>query len=49
MADIADKAKEVAIEEAHKIRTITSDVARSGAYLYPLRGIFYFVSHKSLW
>lgn len=46
---MAGKAKEVAIEEASRIRTLTSDAARSGAYLYPLRGIFYLISHRSLW
>ncbi|KAL9603555.1 MAG: hypothetical protein Q9219_001058 [cf. Caloplaca sp. 3 TL-2023] len=46
---MADKVKEVAIEEAERLRTFTSDAARSGAYLYPVRGIAYFLSHKALW
>ncbi len=34
---MADKVKEVAIGEADRIKTLTTDAARSGAYLYPLR------------
>lgn len=34
---MAEKAKEVAIEEADRIKSLAQDVARSGAYLYPLR------------
>ena len=34
---MADKIKEVAVEEAERIKSLTSDAARSGAYLYPLR------------
>ncbi|KAL9102037.1 MAG: hypothetical protein Q9163_002770 [Psora crenata] len=46
---MADKVKEVAIGEANRIKALSSDAARSGAYLYPLRGIFYFATHRSLW
>lgn len=34
---MADKVKEVAVEEAQRIKNLTADAARSGAYLYPLR------------
>ena len=34
---MADKIKEVAVEEAERIASLASDAARSGAYLYPLR------------
>lgn len=34
---MADKIKEVAVEEAERIKSLTSEAARSGAYLYPLR------------
>ena len=34
---MADKVKEVAVEEAEKIRDLTAAAARSGAYLYPIR------------
>ncbi|KAL8812505.1 MAG: hypothetical protein Q9223_007274 [Gallowayella weberi] len=46
---MADKVKEVAIEEADRLKHLTTDAARSGAYLYPIRGIAYFLSHRSLW
>ncbi|MCJ1228663.1 hypothetical protein MMC12_005324 [Toensbergia leucococca] len=46
---MADKVKEVAIEEADRIKVLATAAARSGAYLYPIRGIVYFVSHRSLW
>lgn len=31
------KVKKVAVEEAEKIKSMTVQAARSGAYLYPLR------------
>ena len=34
---MAEKAKEVAIEEAERIKSLAVTAARSGAYLYPLR------------
>ena len=34
---MADKVKEVAIEEAEHIKELATDAARSGAYLYPVR------------
>lgn len=34
---MADKVKEVAIGEAERIKTLATDAARSGSYLYPLR------------
>lgn len=34
---MADKIKEIAVEEAERIKSLTSEAARSGAYLYPLR------------
>ena len=34
---MAEKAKEVAIEEADRIKSLAVTAARSGAYLYPLR------------
>ena len=34
---MADKVKEVAIGEAERIKVLTADAARSGAYLYPIR------------
>ena len=34
---MAEKVKNVAIEEANRIRVLSSEAARSGVYLYPLR------------
>lgn len=34
---MSGKVKEVAVEEAERIKSLTSDAVRSGAYLYPLR------------
>jgi len=46
---MADRVKEVAIEEAERIKKLTTEAAKSGAWLYPIRGIAYFMSHRSLW
>lgn len=37
LRSMADKIKEVAVEEADRIKSLASDAARSGAYLYPIR------------
>lgn len=34
---MADRVKEVAVEEAERLRNLTADAARSAAYLYPIR------------
>ncbi|KAF2241727.1 hypothetical protein BU26DRAFT_524891 [Trematosphaeria pertusa] len=46
---MSDKVKEVAVEEFEQARVLTRDAVRSGAYLYPLKGIAYFFVHRSLW
>ncbi|EXJ64330.1 hypothetical protein A1O7_00666 [Cladophialophora yegresii CBS 114405] len=46
---MADRVKQVAAEEADRVKTMTQEAVRSRAYLYPLKGIFYFLSHKDLW
>lgn len=46
---MADKVKEVAVGEADRIKSLTVQAARSAAYLYPIKGIYYFISHRSLW
>ncbi|KZF19228.1 hypothetical protein L228DRAFT_234452 [Xylona heveae TC161] len=43
------KVKETVSEEVVRVRGLTADAARSGAYLYPLKGIAYFATHRSLW
>ena len=37
MSNVADKVKDVALDEVHRIEKLTNEAARSGAYLYPLR------------
>lgn len=46
---MSEKVKEVAVEEFQQAKVLTRDAVRSGAYLYPLKGIAYFFTHKSLW
>ncbi|KAF2867158.1 hypothetical protein BDV95DRAFT_503127 [Massariosphaeria phaeospora] len=46
---MAEKVKEVAAEEFEQAKVMAQDAVRSGAYLYPLKGIAYFVSNRSLW
>ncbi|KAL0261883.1 hypothetical protein SLS55_003316 [Diplodia seriata] len=43
------KVKEVAREEAERVRSLASQAVSSGTYAYPLRGFLYFLSHRSLW
>jgi len=43
------KAKEVAVEDFNKAKALAQSAAQSGAYLYPIKGIFYFFSHRTLW
>jgi len=46
---VQNKAREVAQEDFDKAKVLFKDASRSGSYLYPIKGIFYFASHKSLW
>ncbi|ORY10642.1 hypothetical protein BCR34DRAFT_625151 [Clohesyomyces aquaticus] len=46
---MSGKVKEVAVEEYEQARVMVRDAARSGAYLYPIKGIAYFFTHRSLW
>jgi hypothetical protein len=43
------KAKEVAKEDFDRAASVAKSAARSGAYLYPIRGIIYFLTHRELW
>ncbi|KAK1060102.1 hypothetical protein LTR74_012121 [Friedmanniomyces endolithicus] len=43
------KVKETALEEVQRARQIAEEGARSGAYLYPLKGMYYFATHKDLY
>ncbi|KAI5203977.1 hypothetical protein E4T39_03888 [Aureobasidium subglaciale] len=44
-----DKVKNTVREEAQRVASLANDAAQSGAYLYPIRGIFYFLSNRELW
>ncbi|KAE8339939.1 hypothetical protein BDV24DRAFT_134768 [Aspergillus arachidicola] len=44
-----DKAKKALIEEAKHAQEVAQEVALSGAYIYPFKGIVYFAYHKDLW
>ncbi|KAF2090022.1 hypothetical protein K490DRAFT_62896 [Saccharata proteae CBS 121410] len=46
---MSDRVKETAKEEVERVRSLATDAARSGAYLYPLKGIAYFLTHRDLW
>ncbi|KAL3426931.1 hypothetical protein PVAG01_00440 [Phlyctema vagabunda] len=43
------KAREVAVEDYNKAKGLAHSALKSGAYLYPIKGIIYFVTHKALW
>ncbi|TVY40820.1 Outer spore wall protein [Lachnellula occidentalis] len=49
MDSAKNKAKEVAVEDFNKAKALAQSAASSGAYLYPIKGIFYFFSHRTLW
>ncbi|KAK7537195.1 uncharacterized protein J3D65DRAFT_624723 [Phyllosticta citribraziliensis] len=46
---MASRLKDMVLEEATRVRRLTIEAARAGTYLYPIRGIFYFMTHRSLW
>ncbi|KAJ5151222.1 uncharacterized protein N7482_010474 [Penicillium canariense] len=46
---MSDKLKHMAVAEANSARAASHDVLKSGAYLYPIKGIIYFATHKGLW
>ncbi|KAI1392210.1 uncharacterized protein F4822DRAFT_436171 [Hypoxylon trugodes] len=48
-SNVQVRAQEVAKEDYERAKVLLSDAARSGAYLYPFKGIVYFITHKSLW
>jgi len=47
--DVANKAKEVVVEDSRKAQAMLKDAVKSRAYLYPIKGIYYFFSHRTLW
>ncbi|KAK4164160.1 hypothetical protein QBC43DRAFT_318189 [Cladorrhinum sp. PSN259] len=46
---IVNQAQEVAREDLDRYKTLVNEAARSGSYFYPIKGIFYFLSHRELW
>jgi len=46
---MADKVKETAKEDFEQAKILAQDAIRSAAYLYPLKGIAYFLTHRDLW
>ncbi|KAF2674980.1 hypothetical protein BT63DRAFT_381689 [Microthyrium microscopicum] len=47
--NIANRAKDVVSEDANKAKALLTDAVKSRAYFYPIKGIYYFLSHQSLW
>lgn len=43
------KAMEVVQEDGARARDFVFSAANSGSYIYPIKGIFYFISHRALW
>lgn len=43
------KVKETAKEEVERVRSLVVQAVNSGTYIYPIKGLFYFLSHRSLW
>lgn len=46
---LQDTLRETVQEEVAGITALGKQAVESGAYLYPIKGIFYFVSHRNLW
>ncbi|KAK0609368.1 hypothetical protein B0T17DRAFT_546894 [Bombardia bombarda] len=46
---VQSKAQEVAKEDIDRVKILFNDAAKSRSYLYPIKGIFYFFTHRALW
>ncbi|KAJ5376548.1 hypothetical protein N7509_013434 [Penicillium cosmopolitanum] len=46
---MSEKLKDAVLTEAGNARKASEEVAKAGAYLYPFKGVFYFITHKDLW
>ncbi|KJZ79369.1 hypothetical protein HIM_01520 [Hirsutella minnesotensis 3608] len=46
---VGGKAQEVLKEDYGKARAVAYDALKSRSYLYPIKGIAYFFTHRSLW
>ncbi|KAK7750170.1 hypothetical protein SLS62_007921 [Diatrype stigma] len=49
VANVQTKAQEVAKEDFDKAKELLSEAAKSGSYMYPFKGIVYFLTHRALW
>ncbi|KAL0632160.1 hypothetical protein Q9L58_008953 [Maublancomyces gigas] len=46
---LQDTVRETVREEVAGVTALGKQAVESGAYLYPVKGIFYFASHRNLW
>ncbi|OGE56600.1 hypothetical protein PENARI_c003G12551 [Penicillium arizonense] len=46
---MSGKVQDAVVAEAQTARAVVQDIIMSGAYLYPLKGIIFFGTHKELW
>ncbi|KAF1809986.1 hypothetical protein P152DRAFT_422072 [Eremomyces bilateralis CBS 781.70] len=46
---MSERVKQAAIQEAQHVQHQAKKAVGSGTYIYPIRGIFYFLTHRSLW
>ncbi|KAL7812848.1 hypothetical protein V8C44DRAFT_58811 [Trichoderma aethiopicum] len=46
---ISKRAENVIKHDYDKAKVMATDAVQSQAYLYPIKGIFYFLNHRSLW
>jgi len=46
---VPERVKEVAKEDFDQAKELARDAIRSAAYLYPIKGIAYFFTHRTLW
>jgi len=46
---LVNQAQEVAKEDLDRYKSLVNEAAKSGSYMYPIKGIFYFLAHKELW
>ncbi|QUC20071.1 uncharacterized protein UV8b_04312 [Ustilaginoidea virens] len=46
---VQEKAQQILTEDLGRARSVAYQAIKSRAYLYPFKGIFYFLTHRSLW
>ncbi|PNS19680.1 hypothetical protein CAC42_7524 [Sphaceloma murrayae] len=46
---MSERIKATAKEEGQRVKKLTTEAVQSQAYLYPIKGVIYFASHRSLW